>query len=927
MSGTLIGTTGADSLNTVGTTYDAAQGLEGDDTYTVDPTDTVVEAPNGGYDTIILQLTTPYASHGWVAPANIEQVTALSGNMFVVMGTAGADVTDGGSTYVPGQKAVHLYGLGGDDILTNGSIGTSAILEGGEGNDTLVSASYKNGNGSDLMIGGVGDDTYVVYTGDTIVELAGQGIDTVVAGSSFTAPDNVENMGAGALGVTLTGNALNNRIYGDWATTAYGADGDDWITGAGMRADGGAGIDTFSYASQTQGVGMDLLHNTYFVNFENLEGSAYNDYFIGTNFDNLLQGLAGDDRLDGQGGNDTLDGGAGLDLADYGAATWGLTIDLNLTTAQNLGASGNDTLISIESLLGGSADDTFTGSAADNRFDGGDGDDILNGGAGIDTAVYARSTGVVIVDLSITGRQNTQTQGYDTLISIENLVGSNAGDGLAGNALANVIDGGQGQDYMAGGAGDDTYLVDDSGDNAVEGVNAGYDTVISQVNYSLNANIEALTLASGRDGVGNALDNVVTGNIGDNNLLGDDGSDQLYGLAGADNLYGQAGVDFLYGGDGNDTLNGGDAGDALYGGNGDDYLLGGAGQDWLEGGLGNDTYIVEDVGDNPIEAAGGGSDTVYAYVSFAMNDNIETLWLAGTGALNGVGNDQANNLYGNADANDLMGRGGNDGIAGYEGDDTLSGGDGNDLLDGAAGADWLDGGDGNDTLTAGDGADVLIGGLGADIMTGGLDDDVYVVDSLGDQINEVSGQGAETVYSTISLTLAPNLETLWLVGAGPLNGTGNSIDNGVVGNDSDNVLSGLGGDDFLVGYGGADQLFGGFERDFLNGGAGDDLIVGGGGGDRLYGEGGADVFRFDSVADSRVNGGNDDRDAIMDFEVGVDKVDLRTLHASGSDTFSLVSDSSGTAQLIHVDLGGDGSIDMEIVLFNVTTATTADILW
>ena len=933
---TLIGTAGADILNVRGATYDTAEGLAGNDTYIVDYDDTVVEGVDGGDDTVELHLTSVAQGANWRAPDNVENLVVVA----FPTATAGNDQANRLS-----GSGVHIMGLGGDDVLTNNGFSAS-ILEGDDGNDLLVSASFKNQYGNDLLIGGRGDDSYVVYQGDTIIELTNQGHDTVTAYSNFTLPDNVEDLYAAMDGIALTGNSGANRIVGTnntWGMRGMG--GDDWLSGITTSADGGDGIDTFSYADRTQGVGMDLLRNTYFINIENLEGSNYADTFIGTNFDNVLQGRGGNDSLDGQGGNDTLEGGDGddylngglgddmlnggdgIDTADYGLATSSLTIDLNLTTAQNLGAAGVDTLLSIENVIGGAVDDTITGNAADNRFDGGEGDDVLNGGGGVDTAIYARSTGTVWVDLSITGRQNTQTQGYDTLVSIENLIGSNYNDVLLGDAQANRIDGGAGQDYMAGGAGDDTYLVDNSGDNPIEIDGNGYDTVISRVSYALNAGLEALILEDGVAGVGNGLDNTLTGNVLANDLQGGGGSDTLWGLAGNDKLYGQAGLDFLYGGDGDDYLDGGDTTDGLFGGAGADTLIGGAGQDWLEGGAGDDRYIVDDAGDNIVEQAGGGNDTVYAYVSMTLSDNVETLWLVGTGALNGVGSDQANSLNGNDDANDLMGRGGNDSIAGYGGDDHLAGNDGADLLDGAAGADWLDGGTGDDVLRGGDGNDVLVGGEGADQMTGGLGDDVYVVDSVGDQIIEVAGQGVENVYSSISLTLVPNVENVWLTGAAAIDGTGNSLANGLVGNDAANVLTGLGGDDFLVGYGGDDQLFGGFERDFLDGGAGDDLLVGGQGGDRLYGREGADTFRFDSVADSRFNGANDDRDAIMDFQVGVDKVDLRPLHAGGSDTFSLVPDSSGTAQLIHVDLGGDGTIDMEIVLFNVTNATSADILW
>src|SRR3546814_8694672 len=127
------------------------------------------------------------------------------------------------------------------------------------------------------------------------------------------------------------------------------------------------------------------------------------------------------------------------------------------------------------------------------------------------------------------------------------------------------------------------------------------------------------------------------------------------------------------------------------------------------GGAGNDSFYVDtwsDDGfagndDQVIELAGGGSDLVYASVSYRLAANVEKLTLTGAAAINGMGNELTNTITGNDAAN------------------MLSGGLGADILYGMGGADALDGGDDNDTLFGGDGDDMLVGGLGDDYLDGG----------------------------------------------------------------------------------------------------------------------------------------------------------------------------------------------------------------
>ena len=981
--------------NVAGNTLDGASGADtligglGDDIYLNDGLDTIVEAANEGIDTLVIAATTTLA-------ANLENLILLDGGTFNATGNAADNRIEGngsGNVLDGAGGADTLVGSYGDDTyLTDG--GDTITEYSGEGNDTVQSSAtlvlgsnieslvlvgslaingtgnslnntitgngaanvLNGGNGNDTLIGGGGDDTYVVNGGDTVTEAAGAGTDSVQSSVTYTLAANVENLTlTGTSSISGTGNASDNVLVGNaGVNTLSGGDGNDTLNGTtGTDAlAGGLGNDTYvidggDTITEAASAGTDSVQSsatyTLAANVENLTLTGTGSISgTGNTSDNILIGNSGNNTLTAAGGNDTLDGVTGSDtlVGGLGNDTYVTDGSDTVTEAAN---EGTDTVqSSITYVLGANLENlTLTGTAAVNGtgntlanaiigndganiLNGGAGNDILNGGLGSDTAVFTGA--FASYTISNGGSTITSTaEGTDTLSSIEaatfsdgsynfttavftptnssvTINGTSGADtisptasptgqpksstgndtiyGLAGN---DSIDGGGGADRMYGGAGNDTYFIDNAGDQAIE-ANAGngadeggVDLVNSSVSFTLGAYVESLTLTGTTfiNGTGNASDNTLLGNSGNNTLSGGAGNDTLNGGAGADTLVGGAGND-TYVTDGGDTITeatgegidtvqssvtltlaaevenliltgtaaisgtGNALANAITGNSADNTLDGGAGADAMTGGAGNDTYVVDSSGDTTVEAPGGGADTVQSSLTWTLAAEIENLTLTGAAAINGTGNAGNNALLGNAAANTLDGGAGADAMTGGAGNDTYvvdnagdttveASGGGTDLVQSSL--TWtlaaevenltLSGtaainGTGNalaNAITGNGAANTLNGLAGADTMTGGGGNDTYIVDNAGDMTVEVAGGGTDLVQSSLTWTLAAEVENLTLLGTGAINGTGNSLDNVLLGTTGNNTLSGGAGNDTLDGATGTDTLVGGLGND------------------------------------------------------------------------------------------------------------------
>lgn len=312
-------------------------------------------------------------------------------------------------------------------------------------------------------------------------------------------------------------------------------------------------------------------------------GGGGRDDIFGNSGDDFLDGGADRDRLEGRVGDDTLLGQGGDDTL-----VGGLLTDVEIDILR--GGDGDD------SLQGGGGDDQLFGDDDNDLLRGGPGDDMIDGGAGIDDVTYSFAANGVAINLTRRLAVDDGDGGQDTLLNIENVIGTAMNDVIIGDAGENSLFGGDGDDRLSargssgddlfGGRGDDIYDVYSELDQVFEGPgNGDRDRVNAFVDFSSRGNVEFIVGLFADQGL---------------NLTGANLRERITGanrIHSPDTIEGNGGNDTLVGLVGDDVLNGGDGRDRIFGNSGADIITGGAGNDRVTGSFGADTFVFN-VGDD-----------------------------------------------------------------------------------------------------------------------------------------------------------------------------------------------------------------------------------------------------------------------------------------------------------------------------------------
>lgn len=783
----------------------------------------------------------------------------------------------------------NLTGSNYNDILIGDA--NSNVLSGGDGDDVLEGMG-----GGDALIGGAGINTasYEHSLAGVVASLVDTSLNTNdAAGDTYS---NIQN---------LIGTAFNDELTGDAGDNVLtGGGGDDLITGgAGVdRLFGGDGDDTLvddgiGLAELNGGAGNDIIRLTNFdTTVDTIVGGSGIDTLVidkaGTNNVTFNMQAAADQAggvlQSGWGGGASIGGFSGIenvtvtganilyvfanngdniitggananDAVDYRYALAG--VNVNLITGVVTGGSGNDTLINIEYIYGGSQwDDVLIGNDANNWIRGYYGNDIIDGGNGIDTwyldwsGASATASLLTTVQNAAMGIVMTAEAAGNTVLNMENIYAS-AGDFLYGNAVANdlygrgLLEGFIGADNLRGAGLNATASYANAGNSYLAGqgittasglgVTATLTTAFGAGPAVFNSGDAAGdTYVSINNLQGSAFNDVLIGNASANIIDGGAGDDILEGLGGADTFRG---------GVGNDTVsyahsiagvnasladpstNANDAAgdnyssiENLTGSNFNDTLVGDGNDNILDGGSGNN-----------ILNGSGGIDTA-SYLS-AIGALTITLTGAGAGTVTGAGR--------------------TDTLVSIE---RVVGSNFNDIITGSAGDDWIDGGNSADTIDAAGGNDTIsyasatggrtvvlntsssdgkilsnfeniLGSKFGDVLTGDANNNI-IEGGLGDDTLNGAGGVDAVSYSLSTAAVSVNIS-----GATVLGVLANSASGGE-GNDTLSNFENITGsafNDVLIGDGNANVINGGDGNDWLIGGAGADTLIGGNGVDTV----------------------------------------------------------------------------------------------
>ena len=457
-----------------------------------------------------------------------------------------------------------------------------------------------------LDIEGLDDGRFVVTWEEGSV--TGPNIDVDVRSAIFDPRDDA-NSPAVYTDNKVIGTIGNDTIAVDPADeNVFGHDGNDTfsytasVTSSVVTLDGGAGSDRILI----NGDGTVDLSDAEIVSIEEIEFAA-----DGGNQDKTV-------ILSGGEFDSPLEFSPTLLIDGNNASGSDDTVIVNLDAATNFDASGwtfsgwstsgsqNDRII----INGTATANTIIGSSEDDIIEGGDGADSIDGGAGIDTASYAGATAGVRAELAGPANNTGEAAG-DTYTSIENLIGSDFNDRLEGDAAANILQGGGGDDRILisdvdtvigqetidGGTGTDTLdfvggdvaIIDLRGSTILsieklkstgfgssnsrtlqlDGSQFGTGGIALDAEFDPNGNAPAVTTISV------FLDGQTNFDLSGITFVGTwdaDDRGEVTGTSASETITGTSQVDVLSGGDGNDIFIGGTGADTFNGGDGLDTV-------------------------------------------------------------------------------------------------------------------------------------------------------------------------------------------------------------------------------------------------------------------------------------------------------------------------------------------------------------------
>jgi Ca2+-binding RTX toxin-like protein/GH24 family phage-related lysozyme (muramidase) len=730
---------GNDTL-VAGTGVDTLVGGKGNDTFVVNNiNDVIVAQPGSGIDTVLTSVS-------YVLPANVQNIT----------GTGSADLTLQGNDL-------------GNVITANG------------GNDTLIA-----GSGPALLIGGAGNNTFVVNSTSDVVQAKTGGVNTILTSASFTASANVRTLtGTGNADVTLTGNDLNDVITAN--------DGNDTlIAGSGIATlVGGQGNDTFVVNNINDVIveGVNSGNNTVLTsvsyvlpaNVQNITGTGNADLTLqGNDLGNIITANSGNDTLIAGSGPAFLIGGAGNDMfvinnvADVVQAKKGGVNTIQ--TSVSFTASAN-----VKNLTGtGNADITLTGNDLANVITANSGNDTLVagsgvatliGGAGNDTFVINNASDVIVESPNAGNNTVMTSVSYVLPANVQNITGTGTADlTLTGNGMTNVITANDGNDTLiagsgiatlVGGAGNDTFVINNIHDVIVENPKSGIDTVKTSVSYTLSANLQNLagTGTANLALTGNDLANVITANGGNDTLTGGIGNDTLIGGVGGDTyVYSLGdGLDTIVAGSGKNTIR---FGQGLSLQNAVIRLTNADGTPYQVTADGKSGYV-----HGAIPATGTLTLTAHVAIldghgvaqgdqgmTFTVTVDSQGNLISPVGAFQFADGSSASftdmlvkseAIHGDESKGEIITGRNDDAI--YAGPHTLDvrAGSGNDTIHAGSHGTLAYGGGGNDYFIGGEGNDTFVGGWGTDVMQGGKGSD-SLSDANGAAVM-LGGHGSDTI--------------------------------------------------------------------------------------------------------------------------------------------------------------------------------------